>query len=327
MPRLPRILVGLLVVCAVSGTAPSAVSAAPAGASAIVRERPLGGRQYEVDVYSAAMGRTIPVWVSHPDRPAPALYLLNAGDGGDAGDPWTTETDVGAFFADKPVNVVVPMGGRASYYTDWQAPDPLLGRNEWATFLTRELPPLLAQRFQLTGRNAVAGTSMSATSALDLAIQAPGMYRAVGAFSGCTRTADTEARAYIRAELLSFGVNANNMWGGDGDPAWVAHDPVINAERLRGVALYLATGDGQAGVHDTLADRSIAANPAALVDRLAVGGAMETVVRNCMNTLAARLHTLAIPATVNYYRGTHSWPYWQDDLHGFWPVAAAALGV
>ncbi|WP_330180535.1 alpha/beta hydrolase-fold protein [Nocardia sp. NBC_01503] len=230
------------------------------------------------------------------------------------------------FFADKQVNVIQPIGGRGSMYTDWSGDDPVLGRNKWSTFLIDELPAVLGPRLGLTGRNAVAGTSMSAASALALALRAPGRYQAVGAFSGCPRTDDAFARAMVRSELQLFGANADNMWA-PGDPAWIANDPVVNAERLRGVALYISAGNGLPGVHDSLGDYSIAGDVARLTDRLAVGGAMETVVRDCTRSLTDRLAGLGIPATVVYRNGTHAWPYWQDDLHDSWPLFAGALGV
>lgn len=327
MHRLPRCFAVLLAAFASIAAIVPAVASADPGDPTIVDVRPLGGRQYSVVVYSPAMNKQITVWMSHPDFAAPALYLLNAVDGGEDGGPWTNRTDVAQFFADKPVNVVVPMGGRASYYTDWKSDDPVLGRNEWTTFLTRELPPLLNSRFQMTGRNAVAGTSMSATSALDLAIQSPGLYQAVGAYSGCPLTSGAIPQAYVYAQLGVFGANAGNMWGGPGDPAWAAHDPVLNAERLRGTALYISAGNGVPGAHEAPTDPSIAGDLGALVNRVAVGGVMEGVVNACTRQLTDRLGGLGIPATVVYRNGTHAWTYWQDDLHDSWPVFAPALGV
>lgn len=64
---------------------PGASEADPGRGAAVVDVRALGGRQFEYLVYSAAMDRTVPVWVSHPEGAAPALYLLNAIDGGEAG--------------------------------------------------------------------------------------------------------------------------------------------------------------------------------------------------------------------------------------------------
>lgn len=126
-----------------------------------------------VTVFSPAMRKPISVTVLLPadrTRPVPTLYLL---DGIDAGvytryteSGWTTQTDVVRFMADKPVNVVLPIGGTASYYTDWNATDPVLGRNKWETFLTTELPPLIDQRFGGNGVNALGGLSMGALGAM-----------------------------------------------------------------------------------------------------------------------------------------------------------------
>ncbi|MEV6276241.1 alpha/beta hydrolase family protein [Nocardia sp. NPDC051832] len=323
MHRLTRCLIALI--AAFAALSPVPASGDPG--SGILEVRPLGGRQYEVVVYSAAMNRPIPVWVSHPGGPAPALYLLNAVDGGESGGPWTNRTDAAQFFADKPVNVIQPIGGRASYYSDWLSDDPALGRNKWSTFLIDELPPLLTAHFDMTGRNAVAGTSMSATSALNLAIEAPGHFQAVGSYSGCPRTNDPLARAYVHSQLGLFGANAGNMWGGSDNPAWAAHDPILNADRLRGTALYISAGNGAAGVHDTLADPSIGGDAGRLADRILVGGGMESLVLSCTTALTDRLAALGIPATVVHRNGTHAWPYWQDDLHDSWPLFAAALGV
>ncbi|WP_280403555.1 alpha/beta hydrolase [Nocardia brasiliensis] len=325
MRRLMRCLVSLLVLLA------AIVPAVTAGAdpdSRILDVRPLGGRQLEVVVHSAAMNKPITLWMSHPGAGAPALYLLNAVDGGEDGGPWMRRTDVADFFADKNVNVIVPIGGRASFYTDWLQDDPALGRNQWSTFLTRELPPLLESRFDMTGRNAVAGLSMSATSALNLAIGAPGMYQAVGAYSGCPRTSDPGAQALVTSQLAVFGANAANMWGAPDNPAWLAHDPTVQAERLRGVALYVSSGTGAPGEHDNISDTGVDGNPVRLIDRVLVGGVMETVVGGCTRPFVDRLHQLGIPVTANLRpAGTHAWTYWQDDVHLSWPLFAAAIGA
>ncbi|WP_069163547.1 alpha/beta hydrolase [Nocardia altamirensis] len=325
MRRLKRCLVPVLAVVAALVPAPTAVADPD---SRILDVRPLGGRQLEVVVHSAAMNKPITLWMSHPGAGAPTLYLLNAVDGGEDGGPWPRRTDVAAFFADKNVNVIVPMGGRASYYTDWLHDDAALGRNQWTTFLTRELPPLLADRFASTGRNAVAGLSMSATSALNLAISAPGMYQAVGAFSGCPRTSDAVAQAMVTSQLAVFGANVANMWGAPDNPAWIEHDPMVQAERLRGLALYVSAGTGAPGEHDDISDPGVDGNPARLVDRVVVGGAMETFVSGCTRPFIDRLRALGIPVTANLRpAGTHAWTYWQDDVHNSWPVFAGAIGA
>ncbi|MFX0575493.1 alpha/beta hydrolase [Nocardia nepalensis] len=323
MYQLVRCLVFLFAVC--SATIPTTAGADPG--SQILDVRPLGGRQFEVVVYSAAMDRPITLWMSHPGSGAPALYLLNAVDGGEEGGPWMRRTDVADFFADKHVNVIVPIGGHASYYTDWLNDDPALGRNKWTTFLTQELPPLLESRFGMTGRNAVAGLSMSATSALNLAIGAPGLYQAVGSYSGCPRTSDPVGIAKVYAELAVFGANAANMWGAPGNPAWAEHDPMLHVDQLRGMALYISAGNGAPGAHENLNDAGIDGNPARLADRMLVGGVMETVIDSCTRPFVDRLAAAGVPAVVNLRSGTHAWTYWQDDLHQSWPMFAAAIGA
>lgn len=132
----------------------SAASAAPHAeardGARITRVAMVTPTRATVTVFSPAMRKSISETVLLPadrTRPVPTLYLL---DGIDAGvytryteSGWTTQTDVVRFMADKPVNVVLPIGGTASYYTDWNATDPVLGRNKWETFLTTELPPLI----------------------------------------------------------------------------------------------------------------------------------------------------------------------------------------
>jgi diacylglycerol O-acyltransferase / trehalose O-mycolyltransferase len=64
-----------------------------------------------------------------PKSGSPTFYLLPGIDGGDNLDPgasfapgtksWFGMTDIQGFFADKNVNVVSPLGGQFSWYTDW----------------------------------------------------------------------------------------------------------------------------------------------------------------------------------------------------------------
>ncbi|MEC3958326.1 alpha/beta hydrolase family protein [Nocardia sp. CDC153] len=254
--------------------------------------------------------------------PRPTLYLLNgAEDGLDANGTevsWETRTDLVDFMADQDANVVTVLDGRYTYYTDWQSDDPMLGRNKWTTFLTRELPPVLDSALNASGRNAIVGVSMSATSALALAEAAPGLYASVGSFSGCAQTGTDPGRRYLQAVVLSGGGNPWNIWGLDDSPAWLANDPSTpaNLEKLRGTDLHIAAGTG--------------ANPAA-----AGGGqvgasstALESTVETCTRALQSELSTANIPATFDYLPGGgHNWPSWQADFHTAWPGIARTLGI
>ncbi|NKY87764.1 alpha/beta hydrolase [Nocardia veterana] len=327
MPNLSGRGARWLAAVVVSLLSATAVGAATAAADPVA---PVAA-QVGLNVYSPAMDRFVPVRVLRPadtSSPRPTLYLLDGVEGGETGSGWLDRTDAAAFFADKNVNVVLVLAGRASYYTDWERDDPALGRNKWATFLTRELPPVIDATFGTTGRNAIAGLSMSALSVLSLAVRAPGVYRAVGSYSGCAQTSDPVAQAYVAMMVARYGANPVNMWGPPADPEWAANDPTLHADSLRGTQVYVSTGTGLPGPHETMADRDVAGNPVALADRIVIGGGFESVVNGCTARLATALQAAGVPAQVVFRpTGTHAWGYWQDALHDSWPMFAAALGA
>ncbi|NLE82544.1 MAG: esterase family protein [Rhodococcus sp.] len=290
--------------------------------------------EFTAHVYSAAMDKDIELHVLRPAGPIearPTLYLLNGAGGGEdeSGIDWKDRTDVVEFFADKNVNVVIPIGGQTSYYTDWQQEDPVLGRNQWTTFFTEELPPVVDSALGGNGRNAIAGLSMSGTSVLALAESSPGLYDAVAAYSGCASTSDPVGQAYVRTVVEARGGgNTHNMWGAVGDGGWAANDPLLHAEKLRGTAVYISSGSGLIGDHDNLNAPDVQGDPSVLAQQIVVGGVIEAATNECSHRMKERLDSLGIPATYNFRaRGTHSWGYWEDDLHDSWPMIAKAVGL
>jgi S-formylglutathione hydrolase FrmB len=319
-PSLLSAVAALALVPAVATAAPAPVVSQDG--SHIDHMVTIDARRSTVYAYSAAMNRVIALDViraADTSVPRPTLYLLDgAEDGIEPGGretSWETKTDLIPFMAGKNVNVVTVLDGRYSYYTDWQADDPVLGRNKWTTFLTRELPAVFDAAYQTSGRNAIVGVSMSATSALALAEAAPGLYRSVGSFSGCAQTSTDPGRRYVQAVVTSGGGNPWNMWGPDGSPGWTAHDPstAANLEKLRGVNLYISAGSGGVDASGTTP---------------AEGGLLESVVSKCTRQLEASTTRLGIPATYHFVPGgQHSWPYWQRSLHAAWPGFARSLGI
>jgi S-formylglutathione hydrolase FrmB len=309
-------------------TTPSAVAEPAASVVSVV---PAERGVVSLTVSSPAMRAAMRVDVIPPRDPAtphPTVYLLNGAQGGLNGSSWLDQTDVVDFFADKNVTVVIPVGGQASYFADWRADDPVLGHQKWATFLTRELPPLMDARFGGDGRNALAGISMAGTSVLQLAISAPGLYDAVGAYSGCAQTSDPVGQAFVRLTVARGGGNADNMYGPADDPLWVRNDPYVNAEKLRGTALFVSAATGAPGPYDRIDGPGIDGNAAELISRIGVGAVIERAVRQCTTALQRKLDRIGVPATfVLPPVGTHSWPYWQDSLHRSWPLFARALGI
>ncbi|MEV0247497.1 alpha/beta hydrolase family protein [Nocardia sp. NPDC050712] len=297
-----------------------------AATSRIVELRQEPGRQTRLTVYSAAMNRAVRMTLlraADPDTPAPTLYLLNGSSGGTDGN-WLDRTDVAEFFAGKQVNVVVLLDGAGSYFTDWRADDPILGKQRWATFLTAELPPLVDREFHGTGANAIAGVSMAGTSVFQLALAAPGFYRAIGSYSGCVQTSDPKGQAIVQAVVTTQRGTAVNMWGPPSDPAWRAHDPYLHADKLRGTAVYVATGTGMPGPRENF--EGAGGDVVMLLYQLMFGAPMEVVAYLCTRQLQERLRAANVPATFDLRpTGTHSWGYWQDDLHNSWPMFEEAL--
>ncbi len=282
-------------------------------------------QQVTLVVYSQSMRRMIPVTVLRPrdaSKPRPTLYLLNGAGGGEDSATWAAKTDYVTFFADKNVNVVTPIGGAFSYYTDWQRDDPVLGRNKWTTFLTKELPPLIDKEFETTRVNAIAGISMAGTSVLNLAISAPRLYRAAAAYSGCARTSDPLGQAYIRMVVADRGQgNITNMWGPVGGPGWRQNDPYVNAAKLRSTKVYMTSGTGLPGPYDRMNATLVGGNPLILANQVLLGGAIEAAVNACTREMVARMRSLHVPMRVLLRpTGTHSWGYWQSDLERTWPM-------
>lgn len=315
-------LVAVLVVTVLGGAL--SAHAAPATGAYVAGTVPVSDRVTRVLVYSPSMDRVIPADVVHPTAggPAPTFYLLTGIGGGEDGISWFNNTTVAQFFADKHVNVVLPVGGKFSMYTDWIADDPVLGRNKWQTFLTREMPPVIDRMFGTTGVNAIGGVSMGAGPVLDLAVQAPDVYRAVGSYSGCAQTSDPNGQAMVRSMVeLRGGGNAANMWGPSGGPMWIQHDPVVQAERLRGKALYLSAASGVPGPIDDH-------DPLLSIPQAIGGGVVEAITQGCTAVMDARLRSLGIPATVVYRnQGSHSWGLFEAEMQDSWAVIGPAIGA
>lgn len=315
-----------LTVAAFGGVA----SAEPEKASA-VSSIDKDGRTWHLQVYSAAMGKDIKVDVQRPadeSTPAPNLYLLSGLDAGEGTANWQQQTDALDFLSDKNVNVVLPIGGRGSYYADWRQEDPRLGVNKWKTFFTEELPPLLDDALGSTGLNSLAGLSTSGTAVLQLAEAKPGLFKTVAAYSGCAQIADPIGRQFVKFSVETWsGGNTVNMYGPDNDPAWAENDPVINAEKLRGTNLYISSGSGVPTVQDAQNYVDQAGGPEGIVN-LGLGVVIEGATNYCSHNLKNKLDSIGIPATYQFPAvGTHYWPYWQQALHDSWPLLASGMGI
>ncbi|MFC9893064.1 alpha/beta hydrolase [Nocardia sp. NPDC127579] len=301
---------------------PAEPTTSPPNTPFIERVTRIDERLLSVSVSSPAMRRSVDVQVLLPRNTShvrPVVYMLDGRSARSESNNWAERGGALEFFEDKDVTVVFTVGGPASYYTDWQRPDPVLGLNKWETFLTEELPPLIDARFDGNGRNAVMGVSMGAEAALMLAVRRPELYSAVAGHSGCYEMGTDAGQAQTRAVIATYNGKADNMFGTEHDPQWAAHDVLSQAEALRGKAIYLSSGSGIPGGYD------VPGNPE-LASAIGFGGPLEAATFACTRILADRLRALGIPASVSLRgTGTHSWPYWRDELAASWPAVAAGL--
>ncbi|MFF0490966.1 alpha/beta hydrolase [Nocardia sp. NPDC004068] len=325
-----RVAVGVLAMACLAGTGATATAAPEV--PGVVSVEPMGDRYETVTVFSRAMNRPIPVQVVRAAGPSrPTLYLLNGSGGGPNESGWDKQTDAVDYLRGKDVNVVTPIGGANSYYTDWIRDDAVLGHNKWQTFLNEELPPVIESYLGANGQRTLAGVSMSGTSVLNLAIAKPGFWNGVASYSGCAQTSDPVGHEFVRLTVENWGGGQSvaNMWGPADDPLWRANDPLLNAEKLRGTAVYLSAGSGiPAAPHDTPSDRRVQEGRIPLPVQIVFGGPIEAAIHYCTVNLVDRLHALEIPVTFDDRPvGTHSWGYWEDDLRTSWPFLAGTLGV
>jgi putative esterase len=96
-----------------------------------------------------------------------------------------------------------------------------------------------------------------------------------------------------------------------------AHDPVNLAKNLRGLRLFMSSGNGERSPSDAAANGANAA-----VDSL------EANTHACLLRMEAALHAARVPVAVDDYGpGVHDWPYWQRELHRFMPLLLATFAA
>lgn len=261
----------------------------------------------------------------------PTLYMLNGADGGEGRANWINQSDIVEYYGKNlNANVVIPMSGAFSYYTDWVNEYSAAGyKPMWETFLTKELPQMIEEKLNSNGKRAIAGMSMSATSSLNLAAHNQGFYDSVGSFSGCASTTKGLAPTFVNITLARGGTNVNEMWGGSHSPAALRDDALVNAENLvKQPNLYVSNASGLVGKHDVLSSERVNGNIYGSATVAVEGGVIEAATNGCTHDLDVKLRYLGKKdATFNFRNtGTHQWGYWQDDLRDYLPVLKKAFG-
>ncbi|WP_433334389.1 alpha/beta hydrolase [Spirillospora sp. CA-294931] len=294
----------------------------PAEASArarVVDRTAVGHRALDLTIESPAMGGRQKVrlllprgWTDSPRRTWPTLWLLHGGV--DDYTAWTRETDVERLTAADDILVVMPNGGSCGNYSDWWNHGNG-GPPRWETFHMTEVRRILERDFGAGDVRAIAGNSMGGLGAMGYSARFPGRFRAAAAFSGYLSTLHGHRPGHDSVAWgPSFscpGTDWRRVWGDPDDQAavWHAHNPYDLAGRLRGMRLWVASGNGRPGPFGGL-----------LTDPI------ERAVLVHARSFAARLTALGIPVTTRFYDGRHTWPYWERELHAAYPMLLRSLG-
>ncbi|MFI6123738.1 alpha/beta hydrolase [Streptomyces sp. NPDC051064] len=299
--------------------ADSPVARAEDGASIKAVKR-LDARTLDLTIWSPAMRANMPVriilpkgWHENPKRTFPVLYLLQGAS--DDYTSWTRETDVEKLAKNTDVLVVMPSGGRAGFYADWWDHGSSTAPR-WETFHTVEVRQLMERAYRAGGKRAVIGLSEGGLGALNYAARHPGTYRFSGSFSGIVDIADPVMQFGIAATCLREGTDPLRVWGHPDKQRkiWDAHNPSRMVRKFRDTWVHLYAADGMRTKLDKTTDP--------------LAGLLEQPLPQPTGRFAKKLRRAGVKVTTNISSaGTHSWPYWDRELHNVWPSVLTALNT
>ncbi|GAC58031.1 putative mycolyltransferase [Gordonia hirsuta DSM 44140 = NBRC 16056] len=209
------------------------------------------------------------------------------------------------------VNVVEPIGGPASFYTDWDAPSNFNNQKrayKWGCVIDKRLVPALKQRgFKgKGGKYAIMGLSSGGNAALTHAAQRRDLYHAAGSLSGYNYLTAPGMRTLLRLAMLDVDPqpwNIDSMWGPPWSPRWPQNDPFMLINRMHGLKLYIGSGNGFFGKYNY---------PQNIGDDLFKGTPLEMLALTQTVAFDAAARAQGLNPLTYYANGTHAWGYWQD---------------
>lgn len=226
-----------------------------------------------------------------------------------------------------PIIFITPDGGSTSFYADHygtprasapSATGPAAAPPAWETFFNRELVPWIDHHLRTNGHRAISGESMGGYGSMAYAALHPDLYDAALAVSGAV---DIEMPGAGEIITAAYG---NCIFG---DPVtqaanWHAKNPTALAAHLRGISLFVTSGNGLPGKHD---DAGTAKN-----------GALEVLLQQMNKNFVAALQASHVPVRTWFYgNGTHPFEsapnasrfYIYDAMRCFLPQAMTAMGA
>ena len=278
-----------------------------------------------LDVPSPSMGRDIKVEFLSGGPDAHAVYLLDSMEAGDDFNGWDINTAAFDWYNGSGLSIVMPVGGKSSFYSNWYGPAVGNGQTytyNWETFLTQELPSWLAENKKVapTG-NAAVGLSMGGSSALVLAAYHPQQFIYAGSLSGFLNLSTGQWPGMVSIAMKwNGGFDPNAMWGPPGDAAWARNDPTVQVGRLvaNNTRVWVYCGNG------TPTDPALASPDAPIaglgfLEGFAIEG--NRAFENAYLAAGGRNGVFQFPD------GIHSWGYWGQQLQQMKPDLQRVLGA
>jgi diacylglycerol O-acyltransferase/trehalose O-mycolyltransferase len=272
-----------------------------------------------LQIPSPSMGRNIKVqFQGGGDH---AVYLLDGLRAQEDYNGWDINTPAFEEFYQSGLSVIMPVGGQSSFYSNWYQPSSGNGQNytyKWETFLTQEMPGWLQANKQVSPlNNAAVGLSMSGGSALIMAAYYPQQFPYAAALSGFLNPSEGWWPTLIGLAMSDAGgYNANSMWGPSTDPAWRRNDPMLQIPRLvaNNTRVWVYCGNG------TPSDLGGDNMPAKFLEGLTLRTNQQ--FQNTYVASGGRNGVFNFPAN-----GTHSWPYWNQQLMAMKPDIIQTLNT
>lgn len=279
-----------------------------------INSKAMPGKPVQVQIHLARD------WYRDPDRTFPSLWQLGPLYSREDESAWSYSTDAVKFYSDKNVNVVMPIGGGGTFYSDWV--NEVDGKTiHWESFLIDELIPILKTQWRTNDRRGINGLSMGGTSAAILAGRHPDKFNFMASFSGYLDTTSPMMPQLFGMIDKEAGYDVTDMWGKYYNLNWMRHDPKLLAAGMRGMGVYVSAGNGSTGNYDK-------PGPVPTVPADIRSATMEAMARLTSQSFVNAAKFSGVDVSTRWRpSGTHTWPYWQYEMHESWPMAAKYLGL
>lgn len=302
-----------------AGAGNSKYAKAPDGA-AITGVKKLNGRQFDVTIASPALGAEVKTrvmvpkgWKFKSTKTWPVVYAYHGGHNNYTS--WTKDSNIEQIVGPYNTMVVMPEGGWNGSYTNWYN-DGKGGIPKWETFHIEEVIPLMERNFHAGKTRAAIGLSSGGQGAITYAERHPDLFKYAASYSGALNI----TAPGMPIILTSMNKDAGTaIWGNPVTARgnWRAHDATVNVAKLKGIGVYVSSGNGQPGPFD---------NPDTPPHH--AGRIGEQLSGTMTENFVAAAKREGIPVTANLYGpGMHNWKYWKRELERSWPTIAAAMGV